>query len=237
MKRRLDLACALISSPDVLFLDEPLSGLDPIRKSSILFILKKVNSFNRTIVFSTHNLSDVESLCSRIIVIKEGKIIENSSKEELVSKYSFVYRIVIKMSGTSRSLEPFLVYYLKEKGIKMLGSFKMGEELSFFVTEPEAAAESISAFFSGRNASFKWLSMKKPTLSEIFMMLYLEELKNMTKIPVTKSEMDALSSEVRLLRKEFSDDEVFQYLCSLGIDAHVVSETLMKRDADDKRIK
>jgi ABC-2 type transport system ATP-binding protein len=230
MKRRLDLACALISSPEILFLDEPLSGLDTIRKSNILFILKKVNSLRKTIVFSTHNLSDVESLCSRIIVIKEGKIIEDSSKEELVSKYSFVYKILIRMSDKNKGLEQQLLYRLKKKELKILGSFKLGEQLSLYVTEPDIAAEEISAFFASNNAAFSWISMMKPTLSEIFKMIYFEELKNMTKIPLSESEKESLLSEVSALRKDFSDDEIFQYFCRLGIDAHIVSEVLARRN-------
>ena len=78
MKVRLALARILLIDPKILFLDEPMLGLDPNTAKSIIDILKK---FNKTIFFTSHQMNIVESLCDRIAFLKEGKIIKVDSKE------------------------------------------------------------------------------------------------------------------------------------------------------------
>ncbi len=72
-RQRVGLTAALIHRPQVLVLDEPLSGLDPLQKEEIMALLRKV-SHQTTILFSTHILPEVEKLCQRVIIIHQGEI-------------------------------------------------------------------------------------------------------------------------------------------------------------------
>jgi len=74
MIQRIGFAQALIGDPDLLILDEPLGGLDPIGRKELKDLIQKVNSGGKTVLFSSHILSDVEAICNRVGIIIEGKM-------------------------------------------------------------------------------------------------------------------------------------------------------------------
>jgi ABC-2 type transport system ATP-binding protein len=78
-KQRVGLAAALIGDPDILILDEPTSGLDPLEQDNIKELIKKIAT-DKTIIFSTHILSEVEDIANRIIIVKEGKKVYDGPK-------------------------------------------------------------------------------------------------------------------------------------------------------------
>ncbi len=80
MKERLGIASALINKPKILILDEPTNGLDPVGVKNIMNLLK--NMKNTTIIISSHMLSEIESLCDKIIFINNGSIVNVKNKEE-----------------------------------------------------------------------------------------------------------------------------------------------------------
>jgi ABC-2 type transport system ATP-binding protein len=85
-KRRVGLAQALIHDPDVLILDEPTDGLDPNQKHEVRKLINKMAK-DKCIIISTHILEEVEAVCSRTIIIAKGKILVDSTPEELKEKY------------------------------------------------------------------------------------------------------------------------------------------------------
>jgi len=78
-KQRVGLAAALIGTPDLLILDEPTSGLDPIEQDRIKAFIKKIAK-NKTVIFSTHMLSEVEEIATRLVIISRGKIVYDGKK-------------------------------------------------------------------------------------------------------------------------------------------------------------
>lgn len=88
MKRRLNIACSIAHSPKLLIMDEPTVGIDPQSRNNIMEVIKKLNSNGTTVIYVSHYMEEVEALCNRIILVEEGKIIEDSSKEDLKKKYS-----------------------------------------------------------------------------------------------------------------------------------------------------
>lgn len=81
-RQRVGLAQALIHDPKVLILDEPTTGLDPNQLAEIRSVIKNIGA-QKTVVFSTHIMQEVEAICDRVIIINKGKIIENKSLAEL----------------------------------------------------------------------------------------------------------------------------------------------------------
>ncbi|RKW21134.1 ABC transporter ATP-binding protein [Candidatus Gracilibacteria bacterium] len=80
MLQRIGLAQAIINEPKLLFLDEPMSGLDPIGRKMVKDLIVELNSSGTTIFFNTHILADVESICDKISIIHNGEIIVESKK-------------------------------------------------------------------------------------------------------------------------------------------------------------
>jgi ABC-2 type transport system ATP-binding protein len=87
-KMRGDLAASLLHEPPILYLDEPTIGLDVVSKNKVLQLLQDLNAEKRTtIVLTTHNLSDVERICPRIMIIDKGRIILDASQGEILEKF------------------------------------------------------------------------------------------------------------------------------------------------------
>jgi len=86
MKQRLGIAQAILHNPDILFLDEPNNGLDPLGIREMNKTILKLHKKGKTICVSTHILNDVEDLCSDVVILKEGKLIHSSSMEYLVDQ-------------------------------------------------------------------------------------------------------------------------------------------------------
>jgi len=87
MKQRLGIAQALINEPEIVFLDEPVSALDPMGRHDIMELIKSLQG-TTTIFFSTHILSDVEDICDHILIIEKGKILTDDSMLNLKKKYA-----------------------------------------------------------------------------------------------------------------------------------------------------
>lgn len=88
MLQRIGLAQALISDPDLLLLDEPTDGVDPVGKVEIREVFKKVRDEGKTIVLNSHLLSEVESAADRVAILSKGKLVRVSSVEDLTSRKS-----------------------------------------------------------------------------------------------------------------------------------------------------
>lgn len=86
-KQRLLLALALVNDPQVLFLDEPTTGLDPHARRVFWDLINKIKSQGKTIVLTTHYMDEAEYLCDEIVVMDKGKIIERGSPRELLTKH------------------------------------------------------------------------------------------------------------------------------------------------------
>lgn len=97
--RRVGLAQALIHDPDVLILDEPTDGLDPNQKYEVRLLINKMSK-DKCIIISTHILEEVEAICSRTIIISRGRILADSTPQELKDRYKCsldeVFRKIIK---------------------------------------------------------------------------------------------------------------------------------------------
>ena len=105
MKRRLSLAISLMHSPELLILDEPTVGIDPVLRRSFWNEFKRIKSSGGTIIITTHVMDEAYN-CDRLALIRDGEIIADGSPEE-----------IIKASGTSGIEEAFLYYSDGKKGV------------------------------------------------------------------------------------------------------------------------
>src|ERR1051325_6321754 len=99
MKRRINIASALLHSPEIIFMDEPTVGIDPQSRNLIYEVIEKLNKEGITIVYTTHYMEEAERLCKRIGIIDNGKIIAEGTLEELRNSGGARQSIAIKFSS------------------------------------------------------------------------------------------------------------------------------------------
>lgn len=100
-KQRVGLAHAMMSDPEILVLDEPTTGLDPNQIAEIRSIIKQIGK-EKTVILSTHILSEVEASCDRVVIIHKGRIVADSNTEELKRSSESDYSVNISLMGVGR---------------------------------------------------------------------------------------------------------------------------------------
>lgn len=152
MVQRVGLAQALINDPEVVFLDEPMSGLDPLGRYQIREIILSLKQQGKTIFFNSHVLADVEAICDRIGILAQGELICSGSVDELLGS-SEAYHVVGK-GGHVDGLQEWL-YSLEIQGDRWQGVIKI--PLQRFLTLVEEMGGKILQ-----------LRLARPTLEEFF---------------------------------------------------------------------
>lgn len=87
MKKRLNMACSLVHSPEVIFLDEPTVGLDPVVRKEIWEVIKELHKSGKTIIFTSHYMDEIEELCDTVAIMFAGRIVDSGTPEKLKGKY------------------------------------------------------------------------------------------------------------------------------------------------------
>lgn len=95
--RRVNMACGIVHRPKLIFLDEPVLSADPYSRTIIFDVIRNLNSKGNTIIYSSHNMEDVEQLCTRIAMIDKGKVIACGSKDELKAMISLGEKITLEV--------------------------------------------------------------------------------------------------------------------------------------------
>ena len=114
MKQRLSLACALIGNPKILLLDEPMNGLDPVARTAFNQILKNLAESGRTILISSHQLAELERVVDSIIVMHEGKIIEEGKIIDIKNKYKIHEDLILKFKNKVGNLRTIMSNFKNE---------------------------------------------------------------------------------------------------------------------------
>ena len=104
MRQRVGLAQALIHRPEVLILDEPTIGLDPAQVVEIRNVIKEIGK-DRTVLLSTHILSEAQNLCDRVLIINKGTIVAEDTPENLQSRLVGSQRVILRVRGDSDGLD------------------------------------------------------------------------------------------------------------------------------------
>ncbi|HEX3839085.1 MAG TPA: ABC transporter ATP-binding protein [Steroidobacteraceae bacterium] len=115
MKRRLNIACALVHDPKVLVLDEPTVGIDPQSRNHIFENLETLRSRGKALLYTTHYMEEVERLCDRIIIIDHGRVVADESKEALRARLPPGAKRRYEISG---DVTPEVLVELQARGIQ-----------------------------------------------------------------------------------------------------------------------
>jgi ABC-2 type transport system ATP-binding protein len=99
MIQRVGLAQALVNDPEVVFLDEPMSGLDPLGRRDVRQLILRLRDEGRTVFFSSHILSDAESLCSRIAIVAKGRLMACGRLSDILAVRTLGWEVVVEGLG------------------------------------------------------------------------------------------------------------------------------------------
>ncbi|MFN8791174.1 MAG: ABC transporter ATP-binding protein [Bdellovibrionales bacterium] len=166
MKRRLAVARGLINSPEILFLDEPTTGLDPQARRWIWDFFKELKSQNSTLVLTTHYMEEAEFLCDRIAIVDHGKILALGTPAELI--YEQIGREVVEFDAKTSDLN----YYVQKLKAQNFEYQVYHQTVHIFIKDDQSAKDVIQLFSSDR------IMIRKPTLNDVFLRLSGSQLRD-----------------------------------------------------------
>ncbi|HEY5392031.1 MAG TPA: gliding motility-associated ABC transporter ATP-binding subunit GldA [Hanamia sp.] len=159
-KQRVGLAAALIHDPKVLILDEPTTGLDPNQIIEIRQVIKDLGK-NKTVLFSSHILQEVESICDRIIIINKGNIVADDTLTNLRSVNKNAHIVLVEFASKAD-----LNYLLNLEGVEKVDE----KENGYFIqtSDPEKVKKMLLEFSLQNNLDILSLQTKSKSLEEVF---------------------------------------------------------------------
>jgi ABC-2 type transport system ATP-binding protein len=158
MLQRVGLAQAIVHDPKVVILDEPMSGLDPVGRREVRDIILELKQAGKTVLFSTHILSDAEMLCDRVGVIVGGKLRGVGAPDEIVGMKAQGMEVLFEFAGAAAGLQPLLSK-----------ATQTGKR--YHLQVPEAALYATLQQLGGAGAKILSVTQVKSTLEEYFMHL------------------------------------------------------------------
>ncbi|MHA1970054.1 MAG: ATP-binding cassette domain-containing protein [Candidatus Hodarchaeales archaeon] len=163
-RKQVALIAALASKPDLLILDEPSGGLDPLMAANFHDILKEIAEEGITIFISSHDLSEVQTVCNRVAIIKEGEIILVETIEDLKAKFLQKMRIIFSKEEEMPTAEELLDLSTVVSAEKVQGKVR-----TFLLTIEEDANELLKFV---TKFHIKRLAIEDATIEEIFLQYY-----------------------------------------------------------------
>lgn len=160
-RMRCEIAASLLHSPRIIFLDEPTIGLDAVSKIAVRdFILEQNRKYGTTVILTTHDMQDIESLTKRIILIGKGKILMDGSLEDIRKQYSEYKRLTIDYMGDELQLRVGMHFRLQERNHAVIDIDS--EELT--------VSEAIT--YLSQQVTLNDISVTGPNIDEVVTQLY-----------------------------------------------------------------
>jgi ABC-2 type transport system ATP-binding protein len=160
MIQRVGIAQALINDPEVVFLDEPMSGLDPLGRREVRELILSLRDRGRTVFFSSHVLSDAEALCSRVAIVVKGRLVATGSLDELTAFDARGWELVVTTLPDA---------VLERMRGSLTGATRLGDGRYALILPPSTPPESLITALSSAGAHVVSLTPLRATLEDFFM--------------------------------------------------------------------
>lgn len=173
MRRRLNIACAIVHKPKLIIMDEPTVGIDPQSRKHILNSVKKLNQRGSTVIYTSHYMEEIEEICDEIVIMDKGKIIARGTNEELKALISTEDKITMELSG---------INYTVVENIKKIPGVKdcVVDENSMKVISNKNSKNlgTIIDVIVNNGIDINKINVDKPTLEGVFLTLTGRKLRD-----------------------------------------------------------
>jgi ABC-2 type transport system ATP-binding protein len=159
MLQRVGLAQALINDPEVVFLDEPMSGLDPLGRRDVRQLILGLRDDGRTVFFSSHILADAESLCSRVAIVAGGRLVASGRLTDLIAFEVRGWELVVVNLTTAA---------LARIRPRVRNAFEIAPGRFSLELAPDTRPEPLAADLAAAGASVVSLNPIRETLEDVF---------------------------------------------------------------------
>lgn len=166
MKRRLNIACAIVHQPKLIIMDEPTVGIDPQSRNHILQSVKELNRLGSTIIYTSHYMEEIEELCSYIAIMDHGRVVASGTKDELKAFIEFEEKVVITLSSVSFTIVDNIK---KVQGVK--DCTVNGRELLVVSHKNSKNLSRIIDVITSADSEILSINVEKPTLEGVFLTL------------------------------------------------------------------
>ena len=166
-KQRLALACALVGDPDLLFLDEPTTGLDPQARRQLWDLIEAFKQSGRTIVLTTHYMEEAERLCNRVAIVDHGKVIGLGSPAHLVASLGVGHLIEFAAGDGASRID--LASLGRIDGVRSARS--QNGSVTVEAAELHRVLPALLAHLQDRNTAISELRTRSATLEDVFVSL------------------------------------------------------------------
>jgi ABC-2 type transport system ATP-binding protein len=177
-KQRLALACALVADPELFFLDEPTTGLDPQSRRQLWELIEEVKGAGRTVVLTTHYMEEAERLCDRVAIVDHGKVIAEGSPRQLVAGLGAQHVVEFSLGNSQASGEPPLA---EADLLQLDGALSVRRREDRYLVESTHAHRTVPALLgllSARGLPLAELSTHSATLEDVFVHLTGRQLRD-----------------------------------------------------------
>ena len=167
-RQRLAVACALVGSPEILFLDEPTTGLDPQSRRQLWDLIRQFKKEGGTVLLTTHYMDEAERLCDRVAIVDHGRIMTLGSPAELISVLGgeHVVEFALENSGSEQIDLPEMLNLISVQSAR-----REGDGFSLNVGEPHLAIPSLIACLENAGAALSRLTTRHASLEDVFVKL------------------------------------------------------------------
>ena len=170
-RQRLAVACAMVGDPDLLFLDEPTTGLDPQARRSVWEIIRDLRRRGRTILLTTHYMDEAEKLCDRVAVVDHGKVIAQGTPAELIASLHGEHVVEFAVNGDAGASSP----PLDPQGLLDVPSVQSARAESgsilLTVDQPHVAIPALLARLGRDGHTLSRLTTRHASLEDVFVAL------------------------------------------------------------------
>ncbi|WP_286905243.1 ABC transporter ATP-binding protein [Clostridium sp. UBA1652] len=167
MKRRLNIACAVMHYPKIVIMDEPTVGIDPQSRNNILEFTKGLNKkHGSTLIYTSHYMEEVEALCSKVCILDEGKVIAKGDQDHIKRMIMNEERVEITIS----EYKPEIDLILKKLNSVREVVYK-DSKLTVIMQDTQRSIQQIIEVLIKAEIGIKDISIKKPTLETVFLSL------------------------------------------------------------------